>query len=148
MSRIAVCQPVSPGVHHLAWSLLVGAAVFCAGARAADTPPSTPAAVSAGATVPVSAYIVKKGDTLDKLMATYYKGSPLKPEVLRSAVLAANPALTGKKPVLKPGSQLMLPEHGQVMWATLAPYVPEQALSALTPATTDTTARRDWVRYP
>jgi len=98
---------------------------------------------------PVTVYQVKKGDTLDKLVATYYKSSPLKPEVLRSAVLTANPALAGKKPVLKPGSQLMLPEHGQIMWATLAPWVPEQALAAQANAnSTDTTARRDWVRFP
>ena len=151
MSRTAAYTPittVTPGVYRLGLSLLVGAAaVMCTGTRAADTSTSAPATAASAA--PVAAYVVKKGDTLDKLLATYYKGSPLKPEVLRSAVLAANPALTGKKPTLKPGSQLMLPEHGQIMWATLAPYVPEQAMAALAPATTpDTTARRDWVRYP
>jgi len=63
--------------------------------------------------------------------------------------MAANPALSGKKPALKPGGQLVLPEHGQIMWATLAPYVPEQVLAAQASASIpDTTARRDWVRYP
>jgi phage tail protein X len=130
-------------VQHVSLSLLVllGGLWVC-GTRAAEPTASTNAA-------PAAAYVVKKGDTLDKLLTTYYKGSPLKPEVLRSAVMAANPALSGKKPALKPGSQLVLPEHGQIMWATLAPYVPEQVLAAQASASIpDTTARRDWVRYP
>ena len=120
--------------------VLLGGLWAC-GTRAAETLATNAA--------PTAAYVVKKGDTLDKLLTTYYKGSPLKPEVLRSAVLAANPALSGKKPALKPGSQLVLPEHGQIMWATLAPYVPEQVLAAQASASIpDTTTRRDWVRYP
>lgn len=99
---------------------------------------------------PGTSYLVKKNDTLDKLLVSHYKASPLKPEVLRSAVLAANPALgNGKTARLKPGSTLLLPDHGHIALGTLMPLVSEQALASLAPSPApDPTARRDWVRYP
>lgn len=111
---------------------------------------ASPASSAPSQSVPGTAYLVKKNDTLDKLLASHYKASPLKTEVLRSAVLAANPALgNGKAVRLKPGSSLLLPDHGYIALGTLIPLVPEPALASLAPAPTpDPTARRDWVRYP
>lgn len=99
---------------------------------------------------PGTPYLVKKSDTLDKLLASHYKASPLKTEVLRSAVLAANPALGhGKSVRLKPGSTLTMPDHGHIAMGALIPLVSEPALASLSPAPApDPTARRDWVRYP
>lgn len=117
-----------------------------------STAPSAagPASNTLAQSVPGTTYLVKKNDTLDKLVASHYKASPLKSEVLRSAVLAANPALGSSKAVrLKPGSSLLLPDHGDIALGTLIPLVPEPALASLAPAPTpDPTARRDWVRYP
>ena len=134
------------------------AALTITPARAAEpsagksTAPSaaSPASNTPALSVPGTTYLVKKNDTLDKLLASHYKASPLKTEVLRSAVLAANPGLgNGKAARLKPGSSLLLPDHGYIALGTLIPLVPEPALASLAPAPTpDPTARRDWVRYP
>jgi len=97
-------------------------------------------------------YVVKKGDTLSKLIQHQYKGSPLKPEVLQGAVLAANPQLgKGKTVQLRWGTQLILPEHSHIVLTTLVPYISQEDLASLAPPpapVVDATPRRDWIRYP
>ena len=157
-------QAASQAQGHLHWlaAVLFMAAVWLALApqtvRAADAPAQAGAAGNkAGAApsapaLPANSYTVKKGDTLDKLIFANYQASPLKPEILRNAILQANPQLgKGKSVPLRPGSQLMLPEHGQIIMAILGPYLPpapEPPAEPQAAAPTDPLSRRDWIRFP
>jgi phage tail protein X len=98
-----------------------------------------------------SVYVVKKGDTLLGLARSQYKGSPLRPEILRDAILAANPELGKLKgPAPRPGTRLVLPDHAQIMLNVVSNVVTPQDLSRLIPApeVVDAGSRRDWVRFP
>ena len=121
--------------------------------------PPAPAAVAAPApstatsSEPASnnGYVVKKGDTVMSLVRTTYKGSPLRLEVLRDALLAANPELAkAKSQALRPGTRLVLPEHGEIVFNAMAAFVSPQDLARLLPPPegNDPAARRDWIRFP
>lgn len=91
-----------------------------------------------------TAYVVKAGDTLDKVLRQAYPASPLRPELLREEVVRLNPsAMTkGSTKVLMAGATLQLPPHE----ALLAKHMLKPA--AETAAATSNDARRHWVRYP
>jgi Tfp pilus assembly protein FimV len=96
-------------------------------------------------------YTTQKGDSLISLARTRYKGSPLRLEVLRDAIAAANPELAQRKTsALRPGTKLVLPEHSWVMLQTMSPYLSAQELAQWLPSSdaVDTTPKRDWVRFP
>ncbi|MFZ9297825.1 MAG: hypothetical protein ACO24Y_05795 [Hylemonella sp.] len=154
------CKPLRwswPVASLLLLGMLLGA-ISQQQARSADAPKPAAASAKAGAAnsvpaLPANSYTVKKGDTLDKLVYATYQGSPLKPEILRNAVLQANPQLgKGKTVSLRPGSQMLLPEHGEIIMATLSPYLPPPPPAAAEPPAavppSDPIARRDWIRFP
>ena len=96
-------------------------------------------------------YTTQKGDSLLSLARTQYKGSPLRLEVLRDAIAAANPELAQRKTsALRPGTKLVLPEHSWVMLQTMSPYLSAKELAQWLPPSeaADTTPKRDWVRFP
>jgi phage tail protein X len=92
----------------------------------------------------------KPGDSLDKLIAAQYKNSPLRVDILRGAVLAANPILAGTAVRLKAGQEVVLPAHKDIVVAVLGALIPAAAPAA--PAEThqapEPMQRRDWIRYP
>lgn len=102
---------------------------------------------AAAALVPGRSYVVMPGDTLDRVVAKAMTGSPLKNEVLREALVAANAQVlpAGKNPRLVPGTVLTLPDPEAVL-RNLASSVSASAEPQLAPASGD--SRRRWVRFP
>ena len=107
-------------------------------------PAAAPAAQQAAA---APNYAAKAGDTLDKLIAVYYKGSPLKIEVLRQELVAANPGIAKASMRLKAGQGVYIPDHAQIMAKVAAPFMPVAAV-ADSWSGSDAAQRRDWVRFP
>ena len=113
---------------------LMGAVPALAAQPAAETPTTT-------------SYMVKPGDTLDKVVRVAFPNSPLRPDLLRDEITRLNPtAFTrGSPKVLMAGANLQLPEHEALLGKHLG-----KAASGSTgiPADTGADARRHWVRYP
>lgn len=119
---------------------------------------STPVKSNAGV---VGTYQVKAGDTLDRVVQRVWPDSPLKPEVLKQAIVEMNPnAMTrGMPKMLMAGATLNLPNERQIIEArmnkkdlalehaekdlkTYTSY-PDQALDL-----ESAEKRRHWVAYP
>lgn len=90
-------------------------------------------------------YVVKAGDTLDKVVRASYPNSPLRPDLLRDEVIRLNPAAftKGAQKMLMAGATLQLPSHDAVVNKHLGKGVDETK-----DASPATEARRHWVRYP
>jgi hypothetical protein len=90
-----------------------------------------------------SGYVVKPGDTLDKVVRSAFPNSPLRPDLLRDEVARLNPAAftKGSNKVLMAGASLQLPGHDALLSKHLAK-------AAGGNADTGVDARRQWVRYP
>ena len=122
-------------------------------AHAGDTPPNA----SRQETAPIAQdqtgtwYTTQKGDSLSSLARQQYKGSPLRLEVLRDAIASANPELAKRKTsVLRPGTKLVLPEHGWIMMQAVSLHLSAKELAQWLPPpeAIDATPKRDWVRFP
>lgn len=101
---------------------------------------------------PPLTYTTKAGDTVDRLVQNTLSASPLNPVLLRKALAELNPhTVTGKAgQKFKPGTVITLPDHGQLVRDTLAPFAdpssehsPRSGNSAGDPS-----SRRNWIRYP
>lgn len=150
MKTTAAHQPLQSRTWvHLATLLVLGAGCVYAARAAEDPKQSASAATNTVANASVASQTVpaKAGDTLDKLMAAHYKASPLKPEVLRQAVMAANPGIAKPTLRLKPGQPVVMPAHGDIVVKALTPFLPATATAEAPPAN-DPMLRRDWIRYP
>jgi hypothetical protein len=92
---------------------------------------------------PKSGYVVKPGDTLDKVVRAAFPNSPLRPDLLRDEITRLNPtAFTkGSSKVLMAGATLQLPAHD----ALLSKHLGKASTGS---ADTGVDARRQWVRYP
>jgi Tfp pilus assembly protein FimV len=92
-----------------------------------------------------SGYVVKPGDTLDKVVRQAYPNSPLRPELLREEIVRLNPAAMtkGSPKVLMAGATLQLPPHE----ALASKHLGKPAIE-VSGAATSSEARRHWVRYP
>ncbi len=122
--------------------LLLWLALGLQPALAAPEPPAS--------ATPATAYSSRSGDTLEKIAAKHYAGSPLQHVVLAKLLLEHNAAALGPgaapKKRLKPGTALALPEHTQLLRQVMAPYL---GAEPATPATNHGyEARRHWVHYP
>ncbi|MEY4075536.1 MAG: hypothetical protein RJA29_2893, partial [Pseudomonadota bacterium] len=64
-----------------------------------------------------ASYLVKPGDTLDKVVRTAFPNSPLRPDLLRDEITRLNPAAftKGSPKVLMAGANLQLPEHDALL---------------------------------
>ena len=117
------------------------------GLQPALAAPEPPASATPAATTP---YTSRAGDTLEKIAAKHYAGSPLQHVVLAKLLLEHNAAALGPgaapKKRLKPGTALALPEHTQLLRQALAPYL--GAEPATPAANHGYEARRHWVHYP
>jgi Tfp pilus assembly protein FimV len=91
------------------------------------------------------------GDTADRVVKKTMADIPLKDELLRDALIQANPkAFTaGKATRLKPGTQLALPDLRPTLRDILLPLLePREAGAYFPPPPTSAEERRRWVRYP
>ena len=97
-------------------------------------------------------YTTKAGDTVERLVQNALSASPLSPAVLRNALAELNPKIVTGKPgqKFKPGTLITLPDHGQLVRNTLAPFAdpaPENSTRSGYSAG-DPSSRRNWIRYP
>ena len=114
-------------------------ALVCLGGLSVGTSVLAEAATDAPAK---SAYVVKSGDTLDKVVRFAYPNSPLRPDLLREEIVRLNPSAftKGSPKVLMAGANLQLPDHDALLGKHL--------VKAGASADTGPDARRHWVRYP
>ena len=84
-------------------------------------PASVSTTSSAGSYSHTSTYVVKKGDTLDKVVQKTLGDSPLKSEILKREIIALNPdAFTkGSQKILKSGVTLTLPSNDDLLRSQL-----------------------------
>jgi len=144
----------SPFFKQAVGGVLIGTSVLAvSGALSAFA--ATPAATSApAANSPAAhnahgatAYTSKAGDTLNKIVTSQYKDSPLHPNVLVKAVRQLNPNGLPAKPDqrLKTGTVLHLPSHAQVVLETLQAHLPEGHTAH---TNSPPLSREHWVRFP
>lgn len=110
---------------------------------------SAPESSLAGPDAAVMAVVTKAkaGDSLDKLISAQYRNSPLRMDVLRGAVLSANPNLRDTGARLKVGQEIVLPAHKDIVVSVLGPLMPAAAPDGVSMAW-EPMQRRDWIRYP
>ena len=118
----------------------------------AVTPPAVPSpATETNAPAPARTYVVAPGDTLDRVIQKTMGASPLKLELLRQALVQANPQAiaAGRNPRLKTGTVLQLPDQDALLRAVALPVM-QQADTAPPQAGGSAAGdnRRRWVRYP
>jgi len=144
----------SPFFKQAVGGVLIGTSVLAvSGAFSALA--ATPAATSAPASSSpaahnahgATAYTSKAGDTLNKIVSSQYKDSPLHPNVLVKAVRQLNPNGLPAKPDqrLKTGTVLHLPSHAQVVLETLQAHLPEGHTAH---TNSPPLSREHWVRFP
>lgn len=96
-------------------------------------------------------YVTVAGDTAERVVKKAMADIPLKDELLRDALIAANPKAfgAGKATRLKPGTELMLPDLRPMLREILLPLLePREAGAYFPPPPTSAEERRRWVRYP
>ncbi len=146
----------SPFFKQAVGGVLIGTSVFAvSGAFSAFAATATTAATSApAANSPAAhnahgatAYTSKAGDTLNKIVSSQYKDSPLHPNVLVKAVRQLNPNGLPAKPDqrLKTGTVLHLPSHALVVLETLQAHLPEGHTAH---TNSPPLSREHWVRFP
>jgi Tfp pilus assembly protein FimV len=122
--------------------------------QAADVPASRPAPAGAShGSAPHAgrAYVTVAGDTADRVVKKAMADIPLKDEILRDALIQANPKVftAGAKTRLKPGTELALPDPHPMLRQILMPLLePREAGAYFPPPPTSVEERRRWVRYP
>ena len=79
-----------------------------------------------------------------------YANSPLNTQVLRQALVDANPKVITGNPQqrVKAGTVITVPDHGQVVRTALTPFAANPESSESGPAARDYSVRRPWVRFP
>ena len=91
-------------------------------------------------------YVVRSGDTLDRVIQKAMHNSPLKIEFLRDAVVRANPEVFTRPGSyrIRSGQVLQLPEMGKVLQEAVGPLL--QSAEAHGP--NDEQTRGRWVHFP
>ena len=150
-----------------AWAGVWGAALFfcLAGAHAAGAPAEhsssarpaparaadAPAHHGGAAGVHGRVYRTVSGDTADRVVKKALADIPLKDELLRDALIQANPKAFASGPAtrLKAGVDLILPEPNALLRQVLLPVLsPSEVGAYFPPPPTTADERRRWVRYP
>ncbi len=126
----------------LGWTMTALSCLWVAPASAADAP-------AEGAAPATAAYTVSQSTPVDKVVQKVYANSPLNIQVLRQALVDANPKVITGNPQqrVKAGTVLTIPDHGQVVRNVLTPLAASDT-SESGPAARDYSARRQWVRFP
>lgn len=127
------------------WTL---AALSCLLASAACA--SEPAAEGATPAQATPGYTVSQSTPIDKVVQKVYANSPLNMQVLRQALVDANPKVVTGNPQqrVKAGTVLNVPDHGQVVRTALTPFSANPDNTESGPAARDYSVRRPWVRFP
>ena len=117
-------------------------ALVCLGGLSVGTSVLAEAATDASVK---SAYVVKAGDTLDKVVRQAYPNSPLREQLLSDALKSTNPQafLKGKPNVLLAGAMLKVPNHVAMLeqqYKLFSAPAPGEDASEDSP--------RKWVRFP
>ena len=94
-------------------------------------------------------YVVKKGDTLNKIIKATFNQHPLKMKVIRKAIIENNKKAfpTGKPTSMQAGATLIIPSFGQIGGMTSH----EKGISSMTKKENpyiSTDPHRGWVRFP
>ena len=132
---------------------LMGAGHLAMAAAPAAVPAqvSTPL-VNGTKTLTSRSYTVLRGETLDRVIQKNLSGSPLKIELLRKAFLELNPQafVNGNVTRPRPGAVLQVPDHTQLLRATILPILEgaEAAAVAADGRPVSASERRSWVRFP
>jgi Tfp pilus assembly protein FimV len=122
--------------------------------QAADVPASRPAGAAAShgaASHAGRTYVTVAGDTADRVVKKAMADIPLKDEILRDALIQANPKVftAGAKTRLKPGTELALPDPHPMLRQILMPLLePKEAGAYFPPPPVSVEERRRWVRFP
>ena len=116
------------------------------GAQAADPVQSASSTTATPVADSGKTYVVKPGDTLDKVVRNTLADSPLRADLLKDEIAKLNPqAFTkGSKSTLMAGATLRLPRHEELLLKHLKPAM--EASGGVAPASAN--ERRQWVRYP
>lgn len=96
-------------------------------------------------------YTTVAGDTADRVVKKAMADIPLKDELLRDALIQANPKAfgAGKATRLKAGTELSLPDLRPLLREILLPLLePREAGAYFPPPPTSAEERRRWVRFP
>ena len=94
-------------------------------------------------------YVVKKGDTLNKIIKTTFNQHPLKMKTIREAIIANNRKAfpTGKPTSMQAGATLIIPSFGSVnSMVTEGKGTPVMTRKVNPYMSTD--QHRGWVRFP
>ena len=94
-------------------------------------------------------YVVKKGDTLNKIIKATFNQHPLKMKVIRKAIIENNKKAfpTGKPTSMQAGATLIIPSFGRIGGMTRH----EESISTMTKKENpyiSTDPHRGWVRFP
>ncbi len=139
-------------IHQFGFALLVAAACGLVQAAGPASRSPQPAPESAAGSAPAGrTYVTVAGDNLDRILKKTLADSPLKDELLREALIAANPKVftAGRNTRLKPGTTLALPDQHAMLRQILMPLLePREAGAYFPPPPTSADERRRWVRYP
>lgn len=125
------------------WTLTVLSCIWGAAAFAADTP-------AEGVAPAAAAYTVSQSTPIDKLVLKVYANSPLNTQVLRQALVDANPKVISGNPQqrVKAGTVVTVPDHAQVVRNALAPLAAASDNQEPGLVARDFQVRRQWVRFP
>lgn len=164
--HVQAAEP-SPQVRAALEVLAGGAPQAAASGSKATVNPGSPSGVAAGGAAALSALTprtldaagmmrpvvdVSRGQTLDAVVRTHFAASPLKPEVIREAVVKLNPQAfaAGRGQRLQAGARLQLPTVDDLMRHAFGAAVPAASVAQHAQADGGTAvgARRGWVRYP
>jgi Tfp pilus assembly protein FimV len=142
--------PLSPELVRLLGAALLVVSVAVGQAFAASPAPAAAASADVSAPAAGRTYTTVAGDTLDRVIHKTLGQSPLKPELLRQAMVQANPQgmPAGRNPRFKPGTVLQLPDHDAMLRAIVLPVLQPAEAGALSGATASAEARKRWIRYP
>jgi len=130
-----------PGL--LACVLLAGTSLVQGAGPGAKPAPADP---SAG-----RVYVTVAGDNADRIVKKALAESPLKDDLLREALIQANPKVftAGRNTRLKPGTSVTLPDTNAMLRQILLPVLePREVGAYFPPPPSSQEERRRWVRYP
>ena len=127
----------------LKFLLVTFALALSCSVQSADVQTQAPPALS------VSHLQVAESTPIDRLIHKIYVNSPLNTTLLRKALVDANPKVITGNPQqrVKAGTTLVIPDHAELVRASLSPFVVQEASDRPTYAS-DNSTRKQWVRFP
>jgi len=130
----------------LAGWTMTGLSCLLASAVFASEPADSGAAEHQAST----SFQVSQSTPIDKVVQTVYAKSPLNTQLLRQALIDANPKVITGNPQqrVKAGTVLNVPDHSQLVRNALTPFAPIPDKTDSGPVARDYTIRRPWVRFP